>query len=67
MAKCLHNAIKITNFATENYEYLFFHVMKQKNNEQVINWIKAALKRQQDWQQEVRERWAVKQQTIATV
>ena len=45
----------------------FFHVMKQKNNEQVINWIKAALKRQQDWQQEVRERWAVKQQSIATV
>jgi hypothetical protein len=30
----------------------------KKTREQVINWMKAAQKRQQDWQQEVKQRWA---------
>lgn len=28
------------------------------NREQAINWLKNAQKRQQEWQQEVKQRWA---------
>ncbi len=34
----------------------------KRTTEQVILWLKAAQKRQQDWQQEVKKRWAEKQQ-----
>lgn len=33
--------------------------------EQTILWLKAAQKRQQDWQQEVRNRWAGRQPQLA--
>ena len=37
------------------------------NREQAINWLKNAQKRQQEWQQEVTQRWAERlQQTMAT-
>jgi len=36
----------------------------KRTKEQVINWMKAAQKRQQDWQQEVKQRWAEYQQGI---
>lgn len=36
--------------------------MEATTREQIINWLKAAQKRQQDWQQEVRQRWIEKQQ-----
>lgn len=39
--------------------------MEKKTREQVINWLKAAQKRQQDWQQEVKQRWAERQQTTS--
>jgi hypothetical protein len=29
--------------------------------EHIVNWLKAAQKRQQEWQQEVKNRWAEKQ------
>lgn len=32
----------------------------RRTNEQVVNWLKAAQKRQQDWQQEVKKRWEEK-------
>jgi len=43
--------------------------MATKTPEQTIIWLKAAQTRQQEWQQEVRNRWASKQQssTNATV
>ena len=39
------------------------------NREQAINWLKNAQKRQQEWQQEVKQRWAerLQQTTSATV
>ena len=30
----------------------------KRTKQQVIDWLKAAEKRQQDWQQEVKKRWA---------
>ena len=36
-------------------------MMTVKTKEQTINWLKAALGRQQAWQQEVKKRWAKKQ------
>ena len=30
----------------------------KRTTQQVIDWLKAAEKRQQDWQQEVKKRWA---------
>ena len=35
----------------------------KKNREQTVEWLKAALTRQQNWQQEVKKRWAEKKQT----
>jgi hypothetical protein len=32
----------------------------KRTKQQVIDWLKAAEKRQQDWQQEVKKRWAEK-------
>jgi len=32
--------------------------MEAKTKQQVIDWMKATEKRQQDWQQEVKKRWA---------
>ena len=38
-------------------------IMEAKRTaKQVIDWLKAAEKRQQDWQQEVKKRWAEKNQ-----
>ena len=37
---------------------------KKRTREQVVEWMKAAQKRQQDWQQEVKLRWAECQQEI---
>ena len=39
------------------------------NREQAINWLKNAQKRQQEWQQEVKQRWVEKLQreTATTV
>lgn len=34
----------------------------KRTTQQVIDWLKAAEKRQQDWQQEVKKRWAEKKQ-----
>ncbi len=34
----------------------------KRTRQQVIDWLKAAEKRQQDWQQEVKKRWAEKKQ-----
>lgn len=34
----------------------------RRTREQSVNWLKAAQKRQQEWQQEVRQRWAIRQQ-----
>jgi len=41
----------------------------KRTTQQVIDWLKAAEKRQQDWQQEVKKRWAEKKQheTVAAV
>ena len=41
----------------------------KKSREQAINWLKNAQKRQQEWQQEVKQRWAerLQQTTSATV
>ena len=39
---------------------------KEKTTQETIEWLKAAQKRQQDWQQEVKRRWA-KQQQSSTV
>jgi len=36
--------------------------MEMKTRKQTVNWMKAALERQQNWQQEVRQRWAERQQ-----
>ena len=37
------------------------------NREQAINWLKNAQKRQQEWQQEVKQRWAERiQQSVST-
>ena len=36
--------------------------MEARTTEQTIIWLKAAQTRQQEWQQEVRNRWASKQQ-----
>lgn len=37
------------------------------NREQAINWLKNAQKRQQEWQQEVKQRWAERvHQPLAT-
>lgn len=36
--------------------------MATRTTEQTILWLKAAQKRQQEWQQEVKNRWASKQQ-----
>lgn len=40
-------------------------LMHQKSKEQLIDWAKAALKRQQDWQLEVHKRWEERQLTTA--
>ena len=37
--------------------------MATRTTEQTILWLKAAQKRQQDWQQEVKSRWASKQKS----
>lgn len=34
----------------------------KRTKQQIIDWMKAAEKRQQDWQQEVKKRWAEKKQ-----
>ncbi len=34
----------------------------KRTTQQVIDWLKAAEKRQRDWQQEVQKRWAEKKQ-----
>ena len=34
----------------------------KRTKQQVIDWMKAAEKRQQDWQQEVKKRWAEQKQ-----
>jgi len=41
----------------------------KRTTQQVIDWLKAAEKRQQNWQQEVKKRWAEKKQPkiVATV
>ena len=41
----------------------------KRTKQQVIDWMKAAEKWQQDWQQEVKKRWAEKkqQQIVAAV
>jgi len=37
------------------------------DREQAINWLKNAQKRQQEWQQEVKQRWAERhQQSLVT-
>ena len=36
----------------------------KRTNEQVVSWLKAAQKRQQEWQQEVRKRWADRKQNV---
>jgi len=35
----------------------------KRTTQQVIDWLKAAERRQQDWQQEVKKRWAEKKLT----
>jgi hypothetical protein len=35
----------------------------KRTTQQAIDWLKAAEKRQQDWQQEVKKRWAEKKQS----
>ena len=40
---------------------------KTRTREQVIHWLKAAHKRQMDWQYDVKQRWTVKQQKTASV
>jgi hypothetical protein len=35
--------------------------MEVKTREQIVNWLKAAQQRQQDWQQDVKDRWAERQ------
>ncbi len=42
-------------------------LMHQKSKEQLIDWAKAALKRQQDWQQEVKLRWGNQNSFVKTV
>ena len=44
-------------------------MMTIRTKEKSINWLKEALGRQQVWQQEVKKRWAEKQQckVVATV
>ena len=37
-------------------------MMTTRTKEQAISWLKTALGRQQAWQQEVKQRWAEKQQ-----
>ncbi len=37
----------------------------KRTYEQVVDWLKAAQKRQQEWQQEVKQRWAAKQQSAS--
>ena len=39
----------------------------KRTKQQVIDWLKAAEKRQQDWQQEVKKRWAEKKQSQIVV
>jgi hypothetical protein len=39
----------------------------KRTYEQVVDWLKAAQKRQQEWQQEVKQRWAAKQQSATIV
>jgi hypothetical protein len=41
----------------------------KRTTQQVIDWLKAAEKRQQEWQQEVKKRWAEKKhpQIVAAV
>jgi hypothetical protein len=39
----------------------------KRTTQQVIDWLKAAEKRQQDWQQEVKKRWAEKKQSQIVV
>ena len=42
--------------------------MKEKmTTERAILWLKAAQKRQQDWQEDVKKRWAEKRQSSVTV
>ena len=41
-------------------------MMEMKTRKQTVNWMKAALERQQNWQQEVRQRWAERQQAVGT-
>jgi hypothetical protein len=38
---------------------------RKRTREQAINWLKAAQQRQQDWQNEVKQRWAERQRTKA--
>ena len=41
---------------------------KKRTIQETIEWLKAAQKRQQDWQQEVKRRWAeLQQSTTATL
>ena len=41
--------------------------MVARTTEQTIIWLKAAQKRQQEWQQEVKNRWASNQQSPRSV
>ena len=38
----------------------------KRTTQQVIDWLKAAEKRQQNWQQEVKKRWAVGRGTLTS-
>lgn len=33
-----------------------------RTKEEIVNWLKTAQKRQQDWQKEVKQRWAERHQ-----
>ena len=41
-------------------------MLARMNREQAINWLKDAQKRQQEWQQEVKQRWAERLQQPLT-
>lgn len=77
MVELLHpNALKTTLKPQEYRENHYLCIINQnitesmeaiKSREQAINWLKNAQKRQQEWQQEVKQRWAERlQQTMAT-
>jgi len=42
-------------------------IMEVKTREQIVNWLKAAQQRQQDWQQDVKDRWAERQKQAVSL